>query len=429
MWKTVAIPTLIFLSFQLSFAQKTSLRKLKKGIQQIEAFDQALVGLQLIKLSTGQILAEHHQADFFTPASNVKLMTVLASAQTFDSLPALYYQQDRSGVIHFESAGYPLFEHPLYPDDELKNWLQSADSLVYHFSDESHLNQLGPGWAWDDRLFYFSAMPSAFPIYGNVVRGTTTPNNLWQIHPDHFPIEESSIYQYRLFRELAENRFYVNPNRLITEDTLFVPFITSEKLTVAILGEAIGKAIGSASASLQSPIPLHTNQDQKLYRSVLQQSDNLISENLLLMVAKERLGVFSSEAIIAELSQEWKTAPDDWIWVDGSGLSRYNLVTPRNLIWTLQKLFKLWGPEKIIDYFPEAGVSGTLLKEYGSKKLPRVFAKTGTLRNHHNLSGYIYESKTGEWYAFSILVNHHSTETRGVRMGIRKLLEMLSRRI
>ena len=134
MWKTVAIPTLIFLSFQLSFAQKTSLRKLKKGIQQIEAFDQALVGLQLIKLSTGQILAEHHQADFFTPASNVKLMTVLASAQTFDSLPALYYQQDRSGVIHFESAGYPLFEHPLYPDDELKNWLQSADSLVYHFS-------------------------------------------------------------------------------------------------------------------------------------------------------------------------------------------------------------------------------------------------------------------------------------------------------
>ena len=173
---------------------------------------------------------------------------------------------------------------------------------------------------------------------------------------------------------------------------------------------------------------MYTGQDQKLYRSVLQESDNLISENLLLMVAKKRLGIFSSEAIITKLYKEWDSAPDDWIWVDGSGLSRYNLVTPRNLIWTLQKLYKLWGTEKIIDYFPEAGVSGTFLNDYGSKKRHRIFAKTGTLRNNHNLSGFIFKLQKTEWYAFSIMVNHHRTETNQVRSGISKLLDILTRR-
>ena len=67
------ISTLIIFSFQFSFSQKTSFRKLKKEIQQIEAFNNAMVGVQLIKLSTGQILAKYNEANFFTPASNVKL--------------------------------------------------------------------------------------------------------------------------------------------------------------------------------------------------------------------------------------------------------------------------------------------------------------------------------------------------------------------
>ena len=428
MWKTVAISTLIILSFQFSFSQKTTFRILKKEIQQIEAFNNAIVGVQLIKLSTGQILAKYNEANFFTPASNVKLLTVLAAAQTFDSLPAVYYHHDRSGIIHFESSGYPLFKHPFYPDDKLKSWLENKDSLVYHFSYESHLNQLGPGWAWDDRLFYFSATPSAFPVYGNVVRGTITQDKIWQSEPDYFPVQKSLFQQNRLFRDLSENRFYINPTRLIPGDTVFVPFITSEKLTAEFLEKILGKTIGEELDHLQSPISLYTGQDQKIYRSVLQQSDNLISENLLLMVAKKRLGIFSSEAIITKLSEEWDSAPDDWIWVDGSGLSRYNLVTPRNLIWVLQKLYKLWGTEKITDYFPEAGVSGTLLNYYGSKKHYRIFAKTGTLRNNHNLSGFIYNSKKTEWYAFSIMVNHHRTETHQVRSGISKLLDILTRR-
>jgi D-alanyl-D-alanine carboxypeptidase/D-alanyl-D-alanine-endopeptidase (penicillin-binding protein 4) len=159
----------------------------------------------------------------------------------------------------------------------------------------------------------------------------------------------------------------------------------------------------------------------------LQDSDNLIAENLLLMVAKERLGLFSTKAIIEVLRKDWAAAPDEWVWVDGSGLSRYNLVTTRNLIWLLQLLFQEMGPQKIQQYFPRAGVSGTLKRSYGSNQLPVVYAKTGTLRNNHNLSGYVLDSQ-GQWYAFSILVNQHIRSTTAVGEGIQTLLEFLTRR-
>lgn len=161
--------------------------------------------------------------------------------------------------------------------------------------------------------------------------------------------------------------------------------------------------MGTSVKTLSGTVNLYTGQDSILYRAVLQNSDNLISENLLLMVAQERLGQFSAKAIISGLSKGWITAPDKWVWVDGSGLSRYNLITPRNLIWVLNHIYKEWGPTDIQFHFPEAGVSGTLKGFYSSKRLPRVFAKTGTLRNNHNLSGYILD-QNNEWYVFSIMV-------------------------
>ncbi|MGC6423345.1 MAG: D-alanyl-D-alanine carboxypeptidase, partial [Flavobacteriaceae bacterium] len=112
---------------------------------------------------------------------------------------------------------------------------------------------------------------------------------------------------------------------------------------------------------------------------------------------------------------------------DGSGLSRYNLITPRNLIWVLQQLYQELDPLTIQTYFPQAGVSGTIKRSYGSPKLPLVFAKTGTLRNNHNLSGFLVDSENN-WYAFSIMVNQHTAANSEVRKGIRELLEMLTRR-
>ena len=408
--------------------QKTPSRKLQKAIARIEAFDQAQVGVQLVQLENGKPLAKYQTDRYFTPASNAKLLTTLAAIQTFDSLPSLRYRKDSSGVLHFESTGYPLLEHPYYPDFKLKHFLQSADSLRYHpTKDDDLLNRLGPGWSWDDQAFYFSALPSVFPFSGNVVQFTKPKGQPIVSTPSIFTLQDSLVLNTSFQRALHRNHFYVNPNRITSADTLYTPFIPSEKTTHALMENSLEKTIAIDAGPISEGTLLFTHQDAELYRAVLQDSDNLIAENLLLMVAKERLGLFSTKAIIEVLREEWAAAPDEWVWVDGSGLSRYNLVTPRNLIWLLQMLFQEMGPQKIQQYFPRAGVSGTLKRSYGGKLLPVVYAKTGTLRNNHNLSGYILDSQ-GKWYAFSILVNQHITSTTAVREGIQTLLEILTRR-
>ena len=409
-------------------AQKTSRSKLQKTIAQIKAFQQAQIGVQFMRLTDAKLLASWQAERYFTPASNTKLLTTLAAVQTFDSLPALRYSIDSLGITHFQATGYPLLAHPFYPDVLLIDFLQKQDSLVYHTSNENALNQLGPGWSWDDGNYYFSSVPSAFPIYGNVIQTTKSTTNPNLIHSPDLGVFTENISVKRGVVRMFDNNFSVNPSKIEISDTLYTPFVPSELLTLSQIETFLKKKIPHTNSPLDQGKLLNTGNDTILYQAVLQNSDNLIAENLLLMVGKQKHGNFSTAETIAQLKKEWQAAPDSWVWVDGSGLSRYNLVTPRNLIWVLQQLYQKLGPLTIQTYFPQAGVSGTIKRTYGSPKLPLIFAKTGTLRNNHNLSGFLVDSENN-WYAFSIMVNQHTVATSEVRTGIRELLEVLTRRI
>ena len=120
--------------------------------------------------------------------------------------------------------------------------------------------------------------------------------------------------------------------------------------------------------------------------------------------------------------------PDTLIWADGSGVSRYNLITSRNLISLLNQIHKKIGWEGINKLFPAGGISGTVKDYYKSKKEPYVFAKTGTLRNNHNLSGFLI-GKSKKRYVFSIMINHHKSSNTDVRNAIGEMLFYLRKKL
>ena len=94
------------------------------------------------------------------------------------------------------------------------------------------------------------------------------------------------------------------------------------------------------------------------------------------------------------------------------------------LVRVLQKIHETVGWQTIESYFPKGATSGTL-KKYSNTAL---YAKTGTLRHNHNLSGYWVHPK-GKTYVFSIMVNHHTASTAEVREGIGTLLEWFERKL
>ena len=99
---------------------------------------------------------------------------------------------------------------------------------------------------------------------------------------------------------------------------------------------------------------------------------------------------------------------------DGSGLSRYNLVSPTALV---RVLAHVYADPRLKDgwmaVMPVGGVDGTLGKRLkGTPAEGRVHAKTGSLSGVRGLSGYI-ESAGGEWFVFSILANNFAAPTTG----------------
>jgi D-alanyl-D-alanine carboxypeptidase/D-alanyl-D-alanine-endopeptidase (penicillin-binding protein 4) len=150
-------------------------------------------------------------------------------------------------------------------------------------------------------------------------------------------------------------------------------------------------------------------------------SQNLHAELALGAVGRARRNVGSFEAGMAEMKTFLAEAgidPAGYNLMDGSGLSRLDLVTPSTVIKLLRYMYQSPVREKWISILPVGAQDGTLSSRFGATPAAgRVFAKTGTLSHVSALSGYLQRPEGG-WVAFSILVNNYGSssaaEVRGV---------------
>ena len=115
--------------------------------------------------------------------------------------------------------------------------------------------------------------------------------------------------------------------------------------------------------------------------------------------------------------------PSQLTWRDGSGLSRYNLLTPRSMVTILDKMYQEYDIERILTLFPTGGKSGTLRNWYKGNP-PYIFAKTGTMSNKHCLSGYI-KTKEGKTLIFSFMHNNYIGSSSQVKREMEKVFKFI----
>lgn len=167
----------------------------------------------------------------------------------------------------------------------------------------------------------------------------------------------------------------------------------------------------------------------ELVAVVLGVSQNWIAEQLVLTLGAE-IGETGSRSEGVRVLREFLIAEAgvdslDIAPRDGSGLSAYNLVTPRALVGVLGHMRGGHLDEIFKDALAAPGEEESTLEERLEGLEGRLFAKTGTISNVNSLSGYL-ETDSGREVIFSVLSNGSGLPSSRVRAAIDNVVRVLA---
>lgn len=356
---------------------------------------------------------------YFTPASNTKIITLFTSLKTLpERIPALKYIV-KNDTLYMEGTGDPTLLHSYFADSSAIILAKKYDNIALYLNNFKE-KRYGPGWAWEDYDLYFSPERSGLPIYGNVV--TIFKNEDLKVTPSHFQDQVISI-GYGVNREFYSNTFYFDNQR---KDTLESPYIVDSTLTKNLLEEVLLKKVNIVQKMPDSEKQiLYSVPSDSLYKRMMQVSDNFLAEQLLILSSSTLSDTLNSakarKNILDTYLHDLKQPPR---WVDGSGLSRYNLFTPVSMVFVLNKMYQEIPRDRLFNFFPIGGLTGTLKGMFNGDDHPYIYAKTGSLGNNYCLSGYLI-TRSGKTLIFSFMNNHFTKSNVEVKQEMQSIFEMI----
>ena len=415
----------------------------------------------------GDVVFALQPDQLMVPASNMKIVTLAVAADqlgwdrtfptTFRSTSRLWPDGTIRGDLVVRGTGDPMIGTLPTSKSSMTAiaealWQQGVRRIngrVIGDDDAFAEEPLGEGWAWDDAAFTYSAaigpltynennssitiVPGPAPGIAVTVSlvdrdaGLTLANELTTGAPDSAP----SIDMTRAPGSTALTlRGSVPAKAAATTVEAAVPNPTlyfASALRSALIARGIVVRGKAADIDQAPPGPLPADVPVLLTwpsaslldigKRLMKVSQNLYAETLLreLVTSDDHLATARDGAdVVRSTLKAWGVADGGIAVADGSGLSRYNLVSPTALV---RVLAHVYSDPRLKDGWmaamPVGGVDGTLGKRLkGTPAEGRVHAKTGSLSGVRGLSGYI-ESAGGEWFVFSILANNFSSPTTG----------------
>ncbi len=425
------LATLILLLFSASlFAQKIPHRKIKKLIEKSEILNDHFTGFELYDQDKDKIIYELNAHKHFVPASNTKMYTFYTVLNMLgDSIPALKYVTKGDSLI-FWGTGDPTLAYSSFKSNKVLDFLKKTDKKLFFFSNNYKGEFYGAGWNYDDYQEDFQPEMTAFPIEGNTAKVYKNDSGEVIVKPSFlqpFFKPDANFIPGNLIikRDFYTNKFTYPANISKTGYLQEIPFKTSPELTISLLKEKTNKDIALIDIALPQDFKIiYSEKTDDVLRKMMMVSDNFIAEQLLLVCSSTLSNDLATNTIIDYSKTNFmKEIATDMAWVDGSGLSRYNLFTPNTSVVLLKKISsKINDDERLHSLFPAGGVSGTLKRAYKTDNgKPFVWAKTGTLTNVHNQSGYIITRK-GKKLIYSFMNNNFTRTTEEIRDGMARII-------
>jgi D-alanyl-D-alanine carboxypeptidase/D-alanyl-D-alanine-endopeptidase (penicillin-binding protein 4) len=443
-------------------------------------FAHAHWGVLIESLNSGEIWFEQNADRMFMPASNEKISTTAAALLTlgpdFTFETKLYYTgiiEDSvlKGDLIVVGNGDPTFYTRFFDDprdpffswaDSLKKMgIQKIDGNIIGDDNAFDDQKYGMGWTFGGLSHWWSAEFGALQFNENyidlqIIQPATKMDTIEiipNISSQYFSIinnltaadtGRSSIY---FDRHYGTNQIIVSGRVLVGNDTLerspsiWNPtsfYVTVLKETFENKGiKVTGQAMDCDEIPLWDFQPLgndliltHYSPPLKdILKFLMKKSQNMYAETMVRIMGLMDSGYGSfatGKNVVERVLENFGIEPDTYSYADGSGLSRYNFISPRQIVKILKGMrnseyWEIWQ-----DIQPIAGVDGTLKNRMrGAKAEGNVRAKTGTISNVRGLSGYVTTDDEEE-IIFSFLVNGHLRTSRDTELITDSVLEFIA---
>jgi D-alanyl-D-alanine carboxypeptidase/D-alanyl-D-alanine-endopeptidase (penicillin-binding protein 4) len=421
-------------------------RIVEQAINQIQ--QPTFFGMNIVEMKTGKTIYQNHANYHFTPASTLKLFTAIAA---LTELGAGYRYHtwlltDASAIKKQTLPGNLWIKFtgdPSLTANALKTLLnrlkqQGITRIRGHvYIDDSTFDRVPypPGWLWDDFSYAYAA-----PLSSVIIDKNATPlllqrnKNHVQLSTPKLPFKllhfnnqlrvvknnqgcPIAIYSHfnnhyqlqgcfakawkKTYRQLAITNPVLYARRLVKQDLAAAGIHYKGRVTV--------KKAPKKTLTLED----HRSRNlSHLVTEMLKESDNLIANALFKTLGQHYFMATGSwqngaKALEKILASRTHINFKHTLITDGAGLSRYNLVTPKQLTQLLSYAYHDVRIEpELLHALPIAGKDGTL--EYRMRLLKPAYsvrAKTGTMTGITGLAGFI-TTKNHQVYAYSMIANH-----------------------
>ncbi|MCK4308240.1 D-alanyl-D-alanine carboxypeptidase/D-alanyl-D-alanine-endopeptidase [candidate division WOR-3 bacterium] len=418
----------------------------------------ATIGIEIVETKDKKVLYSKNAGKLFVPASGAKIIISLAA------LSLLKPEYQFKTEIFFDSRNLYIKGYG-DPSLQTKDLQEIADKIIEKgikkieniICDDSYFDsqEIGEGWVEEPEAFGFNARISALSLNNNCVRIFIKPaeksgkevkfilypkTNFVGVINDARTGYKDSL---RVERKLISSRNYLVLKGEISKESsgkTFVRHIENPALHTAI---AFKKVLETRGIKVKGKIskrelsdslkPIYTHYSRPLVHLIYEmnkESINFYADQILKTLGAELLeppGSFEKGGLkLQEFLKGIGLGENEFRIYDGSGLSRYDLISPQGIVKVL--LYGLSDPEirpEFLSSLPTAGIDGTLERRLrGSSSARKVRAKTGTMRSISSLSGYTLTEK-GNLIIFSIMMNNYTTSASLIRKIQDNIVELI----
>jgi len=197
-----------------------------------------------------------------------------------------------------------------------------------------------------------------------------------------------------------------------------VAYLAAVREALRDKGITIDEGAGStSSARIDTLATLSSPPLREILKALMKPSQNQIAEMLFRTVALQAVGTGradSARAVVERQIAQWGVVPSEAVVRDGSGLSRYDYISPRTAVRVLDAMRRSPDFQVYYDALPIGGVDGTIRgRMKGTPAEGNVHAKTGSVAQARSLSGYV-TTADHHMLIFSFLCNNWTVPVRSV---------------